>query len=68
MALIVGLNGSLLEFTVLDGFKNGDNFNWNIQLDYKIHALIQLQFIYNGRKAALNEPLHTARMQLRANF
>ncbi len=63
-----GLNGSLLEFTVLDGFKNGDNFNWNIQLDYKIHALIQLQFIYNGRKAALNEPLHTARMQLRANF
>ncbi len=63
-----GLKGSLLEFNILDGFKNGDNFIWSVQMDFKIHPLIQLQFAYNGRKAATDAVLHTARMQLRAQF
>lgn len=63
-----GKPGSILEFTMLDGYKNGNNFNWDFQIDYKINALIQLQFSYNGRKAASSETLHTGRMQLRANF
>ncbi len=63
-----GEAGSILEYTMLDGYKDGNNFNWDFQVDYKINSLIQLQFSYSGRKAASSEILHTGRMQLRANF
>lgn len=63
-----GTRGSLAEYTLLQGFGDGDNFSWNLQADYKISTLMQLQFSYNGRKAAGSEPLHTVRMQLQAHF
>lgn len=63
-----GTTGSILEYTMLEGYKDGSNFNWDVQIDYKINSLIQLQFSYTGRKAANSETLHTGRMQLRANF
>lgn len=63
-----GTKGSLVEFNMLDSYKDGNNFNWEFGLDYKISSLLQLQLNYNGRKAAENETLHTGRIQLRANF
>ncbi|MBK8450571.1 MAG: hypothetical protein IPL42_11320 [Saprospiraceae bacterium] len=63
-----GESGSIIEFNMLDGYKDGNNYNWDLQFDYKINSLIQLQFSYSGRKAASSETLHTGRMQLRANF
>jgi hypothetical protein len=63
-----GVRGSILEFTMLDGFKHGNNFNWDLQMDYKINSLLQLQVSYSGRKAASSDILHTGRMQLRASF
>ncbi len=63
-----GAPGSILEFNMLDGFKNGTNYNWDLQVDYKINALLQLQFSYSGRKAAFSDIIHTGRMQLRASF
>lgn len=63
-----GTKGGLVEFNMLDSYKDGNNFNWEIGFDYKISSLLQLQLNYNGRKAAENEALHTGRVQLRANF
>ncbi|MBK9108519.1 MAG: hypothetical protein IPM92_09175 [Saprospiraceae bacterium] len=63
-----GIKGSLAEYSILQGFGDGDNFSWNFQTDYKISSILQLQFSYNGRKAADTDPLHTLRMQLQANF
>lgn len=63
-----GKAGSLLEYELLQGFKDGNNAIWDIHLDYKINSYLQLAFSYSGRKAATNPILHTGRMQLRANF
>lgn len=63
-----GTKGGLVEFNMLDSYKDGNNFNWELGIDYKISSLLQLQLNYNGRKAAENTALHTGRVQLRANF
>ncbi|MBP9209362.1 MAG: hypothetical protein KBF37_03475 [Saprospiraceae bacterium] len=67
-ARYAGNTGELAAFHILQGFRNGDNFSWELQADARLSALITLQLGYNGRKAAQAASLHTGRMQLRANF
>ncbi len=63
-----GKPGTPLEYSMLEGFKDGNNFAWDINLDYKINHLIQLNFGYSGRKTATSDPVHTGRAVMRALF
>ncbi len=63
-----GRKGSLVEYTMLDSYKDGNNFNWELGFDFKMNSFLQFQLNYSGRKTAENGSLHTGRMQLRANF
>lgn len=63
-----GSPGTVVEYILLEGFKAGNNFTWELQTDYRITKVVQLQLSYSGRKSADYEPTHTMRAAMRANF
>ena len=63
-----GSPGTAVEYILLEGFKAGNNFTWELQTDYRITKVVQLQLSYSGRKSADYEPTHTMRAAMRANF
>jgi len=63
-----GKPGTALEFSMLEGYKDGNNFSWELNFDYRMNKLIQLGLSYSGRKSANSEPFHTGRATMRAIF
>lgn len=63
-----GDENSLAAYQLLQGFRSGDNFSWEVLMEYKISSVLQLQFSYHARKSAGDDVLHTGRAQLRAYF
>lgn len=63
-----GQAGNAVEYIMLDGFKDGNNGSWDLNIDYRLSELITLQLGYSGRKTAISDPLHTGRALMRATF
>ncbi len=63
-----GEANSNLEFAMLDGLRNGQNFLWNILFDRRLAKNIQLSLNYEGRKTGTNAIVHVGRAQVRATF
>lgn len=63
-----GQAGNAVEYIMLDGFKDGNNGSWDLNIDYRLSELITLQLGYSGRKTAISDPLHTGRAMMRATF
>ena len=63
-----GVEGNTLEFQMLDGLKNGQNFTWGALFQTRIAQNLQLNLQYNGRKSGDNPIIHTGNVQLRAFF
>ena len=63
-----GLPNTAIEFSMLEGLKNGKNYLWNIRYDRTIAKNIQLGFSYEGRKTGDVDIIHTGSAQLRATF
>jgi hypothetical protein len=63
-----GEANSNLEFAMLDGLRNGQNFLWNVLFDRRLAKNIQLSLNYEGRKTGTNTIVHVGRAQVRATF
>ena len=63
-----GQRNSALEFTMLEGLKDGTNWIWGISFDRKLMSNIRLNISYDGRKSGQAQVVHTARAQVSAFF
>ncbi|MFW6018995.1 MAG: hypothetical protein ACOCPM_00285 [Bacteroidales bacterium] len=57
-----------LGYEMLNGFNNGNNFQWNISYQRKVLEYLQMNLQYEGRKLPGAKTNHTGRLQLRAYF
>ncbi len=55
-------------FSMLDGYENGNNFNWTLTVDYTLINNLQLNVSYNGRKGNADKIIHTGNVQLKMSF
>lgn len=63
-----GSENSAIEFAMLQGFKNGNNYTWMISYERTLAKAIQLSVSYDGRKTGEAKPVHVGRAQVRAVF
>lgn len=63
-----GSANSAIEFAMLQGFKNGNNYTWNITFERNLAKAIQLSIGYEGRKTGDADAVHIGRAQVRAIF
>lgn len=57
-----------LQFDILQGLQEGNNFVWNIGIDKTFAKLLQVSAQYDGRKIGEGNLVHGGRMQVRAIF
>lgn len=62
------LQSSLLAYEMLEGFKPGENFIWNISIQRNLSSYMQLSLNYEGRKLQDSPVVHTGGVQFRAFF
>ncbi len=62
-----GINDAI-QFAMLQGLQNGNNYLWNLSFDRNLANNIQLSLVYEGRKTGENKSVHTGRAQVRAIF
>ncbi len=63
-----GAPGTAVEFVMLEGLKDGNNFTGEFLIDYWITKIISSQFSFSIRKASQSDPINTGRASIRANF
>lgn len=63
-----GAPNSPMEFDMLNGLKNGQNFLWNMVYTKRISKNIDLTVNYEGRKTGLLNTIHVGRAQIKATF
>jgi len=63
-----GIEDSPVGYAMLEGLENGDNMLWNLTIDRKLSALLQLTASYEGRSTGNNAITHLGRLQMRAIF
>lgn len=57
-----------LQFDMLRGLQEGNNYIWNVGIDKTFAKLLQLSIQYDGRKVGESPLVHGGRMQVRAIF
>jgi len=57
-----------VEFALLEGLKNGQNYLWSVVLERRLAKNIQLSISYEGRKTGILNTVHVGRAQVRATF
>ncbi len=63
-----GAQNSSIEFVMLQGLSDGNNYLWNIVFDRRLAKNIQLSISYEGRKTGDANTVHVGRAQVRATF
>jgi hypothetical protein len=63
-----GADGDALAFEMLEGYRTGANIRWNISYNRTLMENLQLTVIYDGRKPAGTNIIHTGMVQIRAYF
>lgn len=63
-----GVRNSAVEFAMLEGLKNGQNYLWSISYDHNLKNNVQLNFGYDGRKSEGVSTVHTGRASVKAYF
>ncbi len=63
-----GASNSPIEFEMLQGLKDGQNYLWNINYTKRLSNNIDLIINYEGRKSEGNKLVNTAGVQMRAIF
>jgi hypothetical protein len=63
-----GAKNTPVEFTMLEGLQNGQNFIWNVTFNRAIARNIQLLISYEGRKTGEANVIHVGRASVRASF
>jgi len=63
-----GESNSSIEFIMLEGLRDGNNYLWNLVFDRRLAKNIQLSISYEGRKSGEANVVHVGRAQVRATF
>ncbi|MBK8700810.1 MAG: hypothetical protein IPN29_15205 [Saprospiraceae bacterium] len=63
-----GKQGSLIEYDLLEGLKDGKNYLWSLNLTRRVSKMIDLNVGYEGRKTGSNAVIHVGRIQAKASF
>ncbi len=63
-----GEKNSSIEFVMLEGLRDGNNYLWNLVFDRRLAKNIQLSISYEGRKTGDADTVHVGRAQVRATF
>jgi len=63
-----GGKSQLIELSMLNGLKDGNNFIWDIQINKRMKNNMDLIFQYTGRKSQGSDIIHQGKMQARASF
>ncbi len=63
-----GGKSQLIELSMLNGLKDGNNFIWDIQVNKRLKNNLDIIFQYNGRKSQGSDIIHQGKMQARASF
>lgn len=58
----------LLFYTMAGGKKQGNNFDWSFNLDYRLHRYVTILISYTGRSEPDRPVIHTGRAEMRAFF
>jgi len=48
--------------------QNGENYTWSFRLQRKLSKLLDINFIYLGRKSKNSRTIHNGSIQLKAIF
>ncbi len=57
-----------LPYEMAEGDPPGDNFRWDLRLDYRLSKYLNASVSYNGSKDAGRETIHVGRAEVRAFF
>ena len=57
-----------LEFAMLQGLKNGQNYIWSLTYRRTLMTNLEVNFTYEGRKTGEIRAIHTGRAGVRAVF
>ena len=57
-----------LAFEMMEGYRTGTNYRWNLSYNRTLMNNLQLTLIYDGRKSPEVNTIHTGSVQLRAYF
>jgi hypothetical protein len=57
-----------LAYDMLEGYKTGNNANWNVSYQRNLSENLQMNLIYDGRYSEGSKMVHTGSLQLRAFF
>ena len=63
-----GLSNSAVAYEMLQGMTNGNNWNWNLQLQKRLNNNLILNISYEARKPGNLPIIHIGRMELRYLF
>ncbi|GIV33361.1 MAG: hypothetical protein KatS3mg031_0896 [Chitinophagales bacterium] len=63
-----GNTNEVLEFNMLQGLKDGRNYQWSASFERYLAANIQFSLSYEGRKTGSLKPVHIGRAAVRAIF
>ena len=63
-----GISNSPIEYDLLEGLKNGQNYLWNIIYTKRLAQNIDLTINYEGRKAGTSPLINVGRAQVKATF
>ncbi len=63
-----GAKNSPVQYIMLNGLQNGNNYLWGLQLNQALNKTLQLELRYEGRKTGEVRIVHTGNMAIRAVF
>lgn len=63
-----GDNSTTIAYEMMEGYTDGENYQWGINISRKLNKYLQLTVNYNGRKPAASQTIHTGTFNLSALF
>ena len=63
-----GNTNSIISYVMMNGLQKGENYTWSLRLQRKISKLLDINFVYLGRKSENSRSIHNGSIQLKAIF
>ena len=63
-----GQAGNSIELAMMEGLKDGNNYQWNLQASRRMGNNVEMNIIYSGRKTGIIKTVHIASIQAKARF
>ena len=63
-----GQTNSVISYLMMNGLQSGENYTWSFKFQRKLSKLLDINFIYLGRKSNSIRTIHNGSIQLKAIF